>query len=88
MRNILDKFVKKMKKKHIFLSTTAFLRKLHRLLDNVENVVETEGPQMTSQYGANALHVGLERLHARVRMHTPTRPGTHMHARKQTEAHM
>jgi hypothetical protein len=42
-----------------------------------KNVVETEGPQMTSQYGAYALHAGLARLHARMRMHTPTR--THAH---------
>ena len=35
---------------------------------------------MTSQYGAYALNVGLARLHARTRMYTPMRPGTHMHA--------
>ena len=35
---------------------------------------------MTSQYGAYALHAGLARLYARMRVHTPTRPGTHMHA--------
>jgi hypothetical protein len=46
-----------------------------------KNVGETEGPQMTSQYGAYALRDGLTRLHARMRMHTPTRPGTHMHSR-------
>ena len=46
-----------------------------------KSVVETERPQMTSQYGAYALHAGLARLHARMRMHAPTRPGTHMHAR-------
>ena len=46
-----------------------------------KNVVETEGPQMTSQYGAYALRAGLARLYARMRMHTPTRSGTHVHAR-------
>ena len=35
---------------------------------------------MTSQYGAYALRAELARLHARMRMHTPTRWGTHMHA--------
>ena len=35
---------------------------------------------MTSQYGAYALRAGLARLYARIRMHKPTRPGTHMHA--------
>ena len=32
-----------------------------------KNWVETEGPQMTSQYEAHALHAGLARLHARMR---------------------
>ena len=52
-----------------------------------KNVVETEGPQMTSQHGAYALRAGLARLYARMRMHTPTRPGTHMHARTRKHAH-
>jgi hypothetical protein len=43
-------------------------------------MVETEGPQVTSQYGAYALHAGLTRLYARMRMHTLKRPGTQMHA--------
>ena len=38
---------------------------------------------MTSQYGAYALHAGLARLHALIRMLTPTRPCTNMHARTQ-----
>ena len=42
---------------------------------------------MTSQYGAYALRAGLARLYARMRMHTPTRSGTHMHARKRKHAH-
>jgi hypothetical protein len=36
---------------------------------------------MTSQYGAYALHAGLARPYALIRMHTPTWPGTNMHAR-------
>ena len=36
---------------------------------------------MTSQYGAYALRAGVASLYARMRMHTPTRPGIHMHAR-------
>jgi hypothetical protein len=42
---------------------------------------------MTSQYGAYALHAGLARLYARMQMHTPTRSGTHMHARTDKHAH-
>ena len=35
---------------------------------------------MTSQYGAYALRAGKARLHARTRMHTPTRRDTRTHA--------
>jgi hypothetical protein len=42
---------------------------------------------MTSQYGAYALHAGLSRLHALTRMHTPTRPVTHMRTRTLKHAH-
>jgi hypothetical protein len=49
-----------------------------------KNVVETEGTQMTSQHGAYALRAALARLYARMRMHTPTLPGAHMHARMHT----
>ena len=45
-----------------------------------KNVVETEGPQMTSQYGSYALHAGKARLHPRTSMDTPTRSGTRTHA--------
>jgi hypothetical protein len=45
-----------------------------------KNVAEPEGPQLTSQHGAYALPAGLPRLHACTRMHTPTRPSTHIHA--------
>jgi hypothetical protein len=53
-----------------------------------KNLVETDGPQMTSQYDAHALQAGLARLYARTHMHTPTRPGTHMHARTDTHTNM
>jgi hypothetical protein len=51
-----------------------------------KNKVETEGPQMTSQYGAYALHAGKARLYSLTLMHT--RPDTHMHARMPTHAHI
>jgi hypothetical protein len=50
-----------------------------------KDMEEPEGPQITSQYGAYALHAGLARLYALMRMHTPMRPGTRIHAR--THAH-
>ena len=40
--------------------------------------MDTEGPQ-TSQYGEYALHAGLARLYARMRMHTHTRTRKHTH---------
>jgi hypothetical protein len=52
-----------------------------------KNVVETEWPQKTSQYSAYALRAGLARLYARMRMHTPTPLGTHMHARTRKHVH-
>jgi hypothetical protein len=52
-----------------------------------DNIVQEEQPQMTSQYGAYTLHAVLQRLHALIRMHTPTRPGTHIHAGTQAHAY-
>ena len=42
-----------------------------------------------TQNGAYALRAGLTRLYARMRMrtHTSTRPGTHMHAHTRKHAH-
>jgi hypothetical protein len=51
-----------------------------------KNIVDTEGPQLTSRYGAFAMRDGLTRLNARMRMHTHTRPGTHMNARTHAQA--
>ena len=42
---------------------------------------------MTSQYGAYAFRAGLERLHASVRMHTPIRLSSHIHARTHARTH-
>jgi hypothetical protein len=68
-------------KTHILCSVTFFSesRTVYKIMS--KNVVETERPQMSSQYGAYALRAGLSRLHARTRMRMPTRPSTHMHAR-------
>jgi hypothetical protein len=52
-----------------------------------KNIVENQTSQMTSQYGAYALRATLARLYARMGTHTPTRPGTHMHARTLKPAH-
>ena len=47
-----------------------------------KNVMENEGPQMTSQYGAYALLAGLRRLYALMSMQRPrARAPTYTHAR-------
>jgi hypothetical protein len=48
-------------------------------------MVDTEGPQLTSQHGAYALHAGLAKLHAPTLILTATRPGNHTHAQTHKE---
>ena len=68
-------------KTHILYSITFFFFKNCTVYEIMsKNVVETDESQMTPEYGAYALRAGLARLHARMRMHTPTRPGAPMHA--------
>jgi hypothetical protein len=47
-----------------------------------KNVMETEGPQMTSQYGAYALRAGLPCTRPRVRVPTSTQAPASMHTYK------
>jgi hypothetical protein len=49
--------------------------------------VETEGPHMMSQHGADTLRAGLARLHALMCMHVPMHLCTHMHACMCRHAH-
>jgi hypothetical protein len=80
MRNILEKSCRENQNAYfMFNNLFSENRAVYEVMS--KNTVGTEGPQMMSQYGANALHAGLARLHARMRMHTPMQPGTHMHAR-------
>ena len=85
MRNVLD--ISCRENVNTFYAQKHFSenRTVYKIMS--KNVVETEGPQMTSQHGVYALSAGLARLHARMRMHKPTRPGTHIHARTRTHAH-
>jgi hypothetical protein len=81
MRNVLDKRYRENQNTH-FMFNNFFFSENRTVYDIMsKNMVEPEGPQMTSQYGAYALHGGLTRLQSRTRMHTPTSPGTYMHAR-------
>jgi hypothetical protein len=75
----LTKVVEKVKTHILCIATFSENRTVYEIMS--KNIVETKGSQMTSQYGAYALRAGLARLCACMRMHTPTRLGTHMHAR-------
>ena len=89
MGNVLDKIVEKIKTQ--ILHPTTFFPPPENLAvyeTMSKNLLETKRPQMTSKYGAYALHAGVARPHALKRMHTRTRPGTHMHARTRTHAHI
>jgi hypothetical protein len=46
-----------------------------------KNTVETQGPQMTLQYGAYALRAGFARVYARMRTHARTSMHTHANMR-------
>jgi hypothetical protein len=63
MGNVLDKSCRENKNTH-FMLNIFFSENL--TVDEImwKNVVVPEGPQVTSQYGAYALHAGVARLHA------------------------
>jgi hypothetical protein len=52
-----------------------------------KNMAAPEGPQIISQYDAQALRDGPARLHENMSMHMPTRPGTHINARTHVRTH-
>ena len=56
MRNVLDKVVERIKA-HILRSVT-FSEHLTTYWIMSKNLVETEGPRLTSQHGAYELHAG------------------------------
>jgi hypothetical protein len=85
MGNVLHKRCRENQNTHFMLNN--FFSENFTVCETMsKNVVETEGPQMTSQYGAYALHAEKARLHPRTSMHTPTRSGTHTHARTPSPA--
>jgi hypothetical protein len=75
MRNVVDESRREYQSTHsVFNNSFSENRAVYEIMS--KNVVDTEGPQMTSQYGAYALRAGLRRLYARMRIHTPTSSGT------------
>ena len=59
-------------------------RKSCPLWNNVEEYDGAREPQMTTQYGAYALHDGYASIHVRARIHKSTRFGTRTHTLSQT----
>jgi hypothetical protein len=72
MRNVIDKTCRE--NKHTFYIHTHF-SKIVPFMRLSKNVVEPQGLQTTSQYGAYVLDVGYLRLHAH--KHTPGHPSSH-----------
>ena len=88
MRTVLEKRCRENQNTY-FMSSNFLFSKVAAVYEIRSKIMmETEGPQMTSKHGAYALRAGLARLHARPRMDTPTRPGTHMHVRARTRRNM
>ena len=57
MRNVLDKICEGNQNTHFMLNNVfSENRAVYEIIS--ENMVEPEGPQITSQYGAHALHAG------------------------------
>jgi hypothetical protein len=73
------KVVQKIKTRILYSIPYSENRTVYEIMS--KNMVQAEGPQMTSRHGSYALHAGRARLRASTRMHTPTRSGTHTHAR-------
>jgi hypothetical protein len=80
IRNVFNKRCRENQSTHFMFSNFfSENRTFYEIMS--KSMVETEGPQTTSQHGAYALRVGIARLHARTCMHTPTSLGNQMHAR-------
>ena len=80
MRNILDESCRENQNMHfIFYNFFSENRNVYELMS--KNMVETQEPLITSQYGAYALHAGLARPHAHAHA-----PGYLQHARTRTHA--
>ena len=85
MRHVLDQSCRANENTHFMFNNVFRKFTVYEIMS--KNIVETVGPQMTSQYVAYALHAGLVRLFARMRMDMSTRAGTHMHAHTCKHAH-
>ena len=87
MRNVLDKSCRENQNTHFMFNN--FLpenRTVYKIMP--KTIVETEGPQMTSQYGANAWRAAKARLYACMRAHAHAHALGYSHARTHTQTNM
>jgi hypothetical protein len=56
MRNVLDKACRENQTTHFLFNSFSENRAIYEIMS--KNLVEPEGPQVTSQFDANALHAG------------------------------
>jgi hypothetical protein len=95
LRNGLDKIYRENESTHFFSNNIFRKSCVYEVMS--KNFVAPESPQVTVQYGANALHAGKASVHAHTHMHTPisldthsythTRAYTHTHTHKRTHIH-
>ena len=86
MGNVLDKRCRENQNTY-FIVNNFFSEKCTVYVIMSKDMMETEGSQMTSQYGAYALHAVLTRLYALTHTSTPMRryPHSRRHARMHTQ---
>jgi hypothetical protein len=89
MRNVLGKRCRKNKKTHFMFSNFFSLQKSHRLSDNVEKCGRDRGAtnDVTIWRIRVACWISKATCTARMRMHTPTRPDSLMHALARMHTH-
>jgi hypothetical protein len=80
MRNVLDKSCRKNQNTH-FKFNNFFAKNCAVYETMPKNELENEGAPNDVTIWRPRVAAGLARLYARMRMHTPTRPSTNMHAR-------
>jgi hypothetical protein len=86
MRNVWDKSCRENENTHFILNN--FFSENRTVCDNVEKYSGDRGATNDVTTWRIALRTGLGTLYARMRMHTLTHPGTHMHhARTHKHAH-
>jgi hypothetical protein len=87
MRNVLDKLVEKVKPPISCWVNFFFVRKSHRLWDNVGKCSGDSGATNDVTIWRIRVACWISRLYGHMPKHTPTRSDIHMHARTRKHAH-